>query len=86
MDTMQTKQDKTPKLPRGRPVRHPSEAMCTVGCRIKTSLREAMEKWAKDATIDLSFALRRSIEIGWPMFLERNFYNLEMKTKKEYEP
>lgn len=58
--------------------------MTHVACRIKSSLRDDMQKWADDRQLDLSFVLRRCLEIGWPTFLEVNFYGLEMRPKKEF--
>jgi hypothetical protein len=58
--------------------------MTFVGCRIEALLREQIEKWSHDRKLDLSYALRRSIEIGWPVFLENNFHGLEMRPKEDY--
>jgi hypothetical protein len=80
----EVKRMRVSKLPRGRNRRPDHIDTSLVGVRIKRPLREAIEKWSDDVGLDMSFAIRRSLEIGWPIFLERNFDGLKMKPKEEY--
>jgi hypothetical protein len=69
--TSTSKQEKTPRVGKrkGRPM---------VCLRIDPGLYQQIMTWSRARHLDLSYAVRRSIEIGWPTFQERNFDGLDV--------